>query len=83
MGKDNLPFYFQKVKEVLKRGGMFLLHYILCCFVGETNAWVDIYIFPGFYLPSLREVISVMSGWAFLLLIAQSLRNQYVKTLDI
>ncbi|MDU9800214.1 class I SAM-dependent methyltransferase, partial [Helicobacter pylori] len=35
VGKDNLPFYFKKVKEVLKRGGMFLLHSILCCFEGK------------------------------------------------
>ncbi|WP_183038119.1 ribose-phosphate pyrophosphokinase-like domain-containing protein, partial [Helicobacter pylori] len=34
-GKDNLPFYFKKVKEVLKTGGMFLLHSILCCFEGK------------------------------------------------
>ncbi|UOR41145.1 cyclopropane fatty acid synthase [Helicobacter pylori] len=83
VGKDNLPFYFKKVKEVLKKGGMFLLHSILCCFEGKTNAWVDKYIFPGGYLPSLREVMSVMSECDFHLLMAESLRIHYAKTLDI
>ncbi|WP_104761506.1 cyclopropane fatty acid synthase [Helicobacter cetorum] len=83
VGKDNLPFYFKKVKEVLKTGGMFLLHSILCCFEGKTNAWVDKYIFPGGYLPSLREVMSIMSECDFHLLMAESLRIHYAKTLDI
>ncbi|PAF54549.1 SAM-dependent methyltransferase [Helicobacter sp. 13S00482-2] len=83
VGKLNIPLYFKKVKEVLKPGGMFLLHSIMCCFEGETNAWIDKYIFPGGYLPSLREVISIMSESDFHLLIAESLRIHYAKTLDI
>ncbi len=83
VGKANLPFYFKKVKEVLKVGGMFLLHSILCCFEGTTNAWIDKYIFPGGYLPSLREVISIASESDFHLVLAESLRLHYAKTLDL
>ncbi|MDO7252450.1 class I SAM-dependent methyltransferase [Helicobacter cappadocius] len=83
VGKANIPLYFKKVKEVLKPGGMFLLHSIMCCFEGDTNAWIDKYIFPGGYLPSLREVISIMSESDFHLLMAESLRIHYAKTLDI
>lgn len=82
VGKANLPFYFKKVKEVLKVGGMFLLHSILCCFEGTTNAWIDKYIFPGGYLPSLREVISISAESDFHLVLAESLRLHYAKTLD-
>lgn len=82
VGKANIPLYFKKVKEVLKVGGMFLLHSIMCCFEGETNAWIDKYIFPGGYLPSLREVVSIMSESDFHLLTAESLRFHYAKTLD-
>ncbi|PAF46352.1 SAM-dependent methyltransferase [Helicobacter sp. 12S02634-8] len=82
VGKANIPLYFKKVKEVLKPGGMFLLHSIMCCFEGETNAWIDKYIFPGGYLPSLREVVSIMSESDFHLLMAESLRVHYAKTLD-
>ncbi|MBZ7930013.1 cyclopropane-fatty-acyl-phospholipid synthase family protein [Campylobacter molothri] len=83
VGKENLGLYFMKVKQVLKPGGMMLLHSILSMFEGKTNAWIDRYIFPGGYLPSLREVIGVMSEWDFHLLLAESLRIHYAKTLDI
>ncbi|MGH2266771.1 class I SAM-dependent methyltransferase [Campylobacter taeniopygiae] len=82
VGKENLGLYFMKVKQVLKPGGMMLLHSILSMFEGKTNAWIDQYIFPGGYLPSLREVISAMSEWDFHLLLAESLRMHYAKTLD-
>ncbi|MBZ7935259.1 MULTISPECIES: SAM-dependent methyltransferase [Campylobacter] len=82
VGKENLGLYFMKVKQVLKPGGMMLLHSILSMFEGKTNAWIDQYIFPGGYLPSLREVISIMSEWDFHLLLAESLRIHYAKTLD-
>lgn len=68
VGKENLGLYFMKVKQVLKPGGSMLLHSILAMFEGNTNAWIDKYIFPGGYLPSLREVVSTMSEWDFHLL---------------
>jgi len=83
VGKENLALYFSKVKQVLKPGGSFLLHSILAMFEGKTNAYIDKYIFPGGYLPSLREVISHSSEWDFHLLLAESLRIHYAKTLDL
>ncbi|AXP08338.1 cyclopropane-fatty-acyl-phospholipid synthase family protein [Campylobacter hepaticus] len=83
VGKENLGLYFMKVKQVLKPGGSMLLHSILAMFEGNTNAWIDKYIFPGGYLPSLREVVSTMSEWDFHLLLAESLRIHYAKTLDL
>ncbi len=82
VGKENLGLYFMKAKQVLKPGGSMLLHSILAMFEGKTNAWIDKYIFPGGYLPSLREVVSAMSEWDFHLLLAESLRIHYAKTLD-
>lgn len=82
VGKENLSLYFMKLKQVLKPGGSMLLHSILSMFEGKTNAWIDKYIFPGGYLPSLREVVSTMSEWDFHLLLSESLRMHYAKTLD-
>ncbi len=82
VGKENLSLYFMKLKQVLKPGGSMLLHSILSMFEGKTNAWIDKYIFPGGYLPSLREVVSTMSEWDFHLLLSESLRIHYAKTLD-
>ncbi len=83
VGKENLNLYFMKVKQVLKPGGYFLLHSILSMFEGKTNAFIDKFIFPGGYLPSLREIISIMSEWDFHLLLSESLRMHYAKTLDL
>ena len=83
VGKENLGLYFMKAKQVLKPGGTMLLHSILAMFEGKTNAWIDKYIFPGGYLPSLREVVSAMSEWDFHILLAESLRVHYAKTLDL
>lgn len=83
VGKENLPLYFAKSKEALKEGGMFLLHSIMSMFEGDTNAWIAKYIFPGGYLPSLREVVRIMSAFDYHLLLAESLRIHYAKTLDI
>ncbi|CBG39286.1 SAM-dependent methyltransferase [Helicobacter mustelae] len=83
VGRANFPLYFSKVKQCLKPSGSFLLHTILASFEGETNAWIDKYIFPGGYLPSLRELISIASEFDFHLLLAESLRLHYAKTLDI
>ena len=82
VGKNNLPLYFMKIKSLLKPGGSLLLHSIISMFEGETNAWIDKYIFPGGYLPSLRETVSIMSECDFHLLMAESLRIHYAKTLD-
>lgn len=82
VGKENLGLYFMKAKQVLKPGGSMLLHSILAMFEGKTNAWIDKYIFPGGYLPSLREIVSAMSEWDFHLLLVESLRIHYAKTLD-
>lgn len=83
VGKQNIPFYFMKAKSLLKPGGTFLLHSIIAMFEGKTNTWIDKYIFPGGYLPSLREVVSIMSECDFHLLLAESLRIHYAKTLDL
>lgn len=83
VGKKNLPLYFMRVKQALKPSGIFLLHSIMSPFEGKTNTWIDKYIFPGGYLPSLREVVSIMNECDFHLLLGESLRMHYAKTLDI
>ncbi|MDN2799033.1 class I SAM-dependent methyltransferase, partial [Campylobacter jejuni] len=67
----------------LKHAGSMLLHSSFALFEGKTNAWIDKYIYPGGYLPSLREVVSAMSEGDFHLLLAESVRIHYAKTLDL
>jgi len=82
VGRDNLPCYMSKVNELLVPGGTFLLHTIIGMFEGLTNSWMGKYIFPGGYVPSLRETICFLPEYDFHLIHAESLRMHYAKTLD-
>lgn len=82
VGQEHLALYMKKVQGVLKPGGLFLLHSITGTTENPVNAWIDRYIFPGGYLPSLREIIRHFSDYDFYLLHAESLRLHYALTLD-
>lgn len=51
-------------------------------FEGPVNPWIDKYIFPGGYIPSLREVIWLLPDYDFHLLDIECLRLHYAMTLD-
>ena len=53
VGPKNYDVYFKTLREVLKPEGLFLLHTI-----GGTGAdpWLDRYIFPGGYLPTIAQI---------------------------
>ena len=82
VGKANLPQYMEKVDRLLAPGGLSLLHSIIAIKEGSVNSWSDRYIFPGGYIPSLREVIQLLPDFDFHLLHAESLRLHYARTLD-
>lgn len=81
VGKEYLPEYFKNVHALLKEGGISLLHCITSL-KGGTNRWIDKYIFPGGYLPSIKELISYISEEDFYLIDVESLRRHYAKTLE-
>lgn len=82
VGKANLPRYLEKVEQLLKPGGLSMLHSIMGIDEVGNNAWSDKYIFPSGYIPSLREVIQLLPIYDFHLLHAESLRLHYARTLD-
>jgi cyclopropane-fatty-acyl-phospholipid synthase len=82
VGKPNMRKYMEKVRALLKPGGLSMLHTIAGIGEGAYNSWSDKYIFPGSYVPSLREVISLFPDYDFHLLHAESLRLHYAMTLD-
>lgn len=82
VGKDNIPKYMEKVNRLLKPGGLSVLHTITGMTEEPVNEWIEKYIFPGGYIPSLREIITQLPAYQFHLLHAESLRLQYAKTLD-
>lgn len=82
VGRENLANYMRKVYELLAPGGVSLLHTITGLLEETSNAWIGKYIFPGGYVPSLRETVWLLPQFDFHLLHAESLRLHYALTLD-
>lgn len=82
VGKANLPRYMATVRKLLKPGGLSLLHTITHTVEGPPTAWMKKYIFPGGYVPSLREVVWLLPDYDFHVLDVESLRMHYALTLD-
>lgn len=82
VGKENLTKYMEAVDKLLLPGGVSLLHSIMGTDEHPVNPWIDKYIFPGGYIPSLREIVWLLPGYNFHLLHAESLRLHYAMTLD-
>lgn len=74
--------YFKKVAALLKPGGLTMLHTLTSLTEKATNTWVKKYIFPGGYIPSLREVVALLPEFGFHVLHIESLRRHYAKTLE-
>lgn len=82
VGKTNLRQYMAVVHKLLRPGGLALIHSITHMTEGEPNSWINKYIFPGGYIPSLRELVWFLPDYDFHLLDIESLRMHYAITLD-
>ncbi|MDC7291333.1 cyclopropane-fatty-acyl-phospholipid synthase family protein [Blautia schinkii] len=81
VGRENYPVFIGCVNAVMKKGGLFLLHFISALKEYPGDAWMKKYIFPGGMVPSLREVLSCMAEEDFHTLDIENLRLHYNKTL--
>lgn len=81
VGKEYLEEYFQIINKLLKRGSVSLLHCITSL-KGGNDPWINKYIFPGGYIPAVKELVSYMAEQGFHLLDMESLRRHYGKTLE-
>lgn len=82
VGKRFLPVYMRRTAELLKKGGLGLLHTIATEVDAGSDAWIHRYIFPGGYLPSLAETIGEMGKAGLNVLDVEGLRLHYGRTLD-
>jgi cyclopropane-fatty-acyl-phospholipid synthase len=82
VGQDHLAEYFSNVNNLLNDKGVSLLHCITSTEVGGNKTWIDKYIFPGGYVPAVRELINCMSDERFTLIDAENLRLHYGRTLE-
>ncbi|MCH4097233.1 MAG: cyclopropane-fatty-acyl-phospholipid synthase family protein [Acidaminococcus provencensis] len=82
VGRSHYEQYMTVVDQVLKEGGLFLLHFINGRDQINSNPWMRKYIFPGGTLPTIYEIIELGDKGPFQLLDAESLRRHYAKTLQ-
>ncbi|OGO77195.1 MAG: SAM-dependent methyltransferase [Clostridiales bacterium GWB2_37_7] len=82
VGRANLPTYMETVNRLLAPGGVSVLHCITGQIEGSCNSWIRKHIFPGGYIPSIRELVWLLPEYDFHLLDVESLRLHYAKTLE-
>jgi cyclopropane-fatty-acyl-phospholipid synthase len=70
------------IHRCLKPAGRGLLHFIGRNRPNRTSPWLEKRIFPGAYMPCLREAMRVFEPWQFSVLDVENLRLHYARTLD-
>ena len=82
VGKKFIPTFIQKASDLLKTGGLALLHTIGKDTPSSGDPWTFSYIFPGAYIPTLHEILKEMGKTGFSILDVENLRLHYAKTLE-
>ncbi len=83
VGRPHIPLYLSRIRELLRPGGLSVLHTLTKMKEDAVNGWTAKYIFPGGYIPSLREIIYTQAAQELHVLHVESLRPHYAKTLDL
>ena len=82
LGTSFFPEFFQKVRDVLTPEGVALVHTMgRMGKPGTTDAFMQKYIFPGGYLPSLGEMVTASERERLIMADCEMLRLHYVYTL--
>lgn len=82
VGRVNLPVFMEEVDKLLVEGGAALLHCITGLVETEGNDFLMKYIFPGGYIPSVRELVDHMSRHNLRINDLENLRLHYHRTLQ-
>ncbi|MDB5178175.1 MAG: cfa [Patescibacteria group bacterium] len=82
VGRHNQDNYFSAVGRLLAPGGLSVLHTITNQFETTPDPWIDKYIFPGGYIPAVREVVHKLPRHNFHLTDYENLRLHYALTLE-
>ena len=82
VGKAFIPVFMHKVSQLLKKGGIGLLHTIGKNTESPSDPWIMKYIFPGGYIPKLAEIVREMGRSGFPIMDVENLRFHYGHTLD-
>ncbi len=80
VGKEFIPVYFSSLQKILKPQGLSLLHTVTRPLESPPMPWMEKYIFPWDYVPSLREVLWNLPEYSFHIIDMESLRMHYAMT---
>ena len=82
VGPSNIPTYFSTVRRLLAPGGVAVIHSIAVHNrSGPVNRWMGRYIFPGGYLPSVRQLVSAAEAQGLKILDMEIMQGHYAETL--
>ena len=83
VGRSSYASFFRKCFELLTNDGAMVLHTIGCLTgPGFTTPWLDKYIFPGGYIPSLSEIVPEIEKAGLKITDVEVLRSHYAMTLE-
>ena len=82
VGRGNQDEYFTAISTLLKDKGLSVLHTISKDTEMRSDSWINKYIFPGGYIPSVRQVVGALPDYDFHLVDYENLRIHYAMTLD-
>ncbi|MBA8881255.1 SAM-dependent methyltransferase [Phyllobacterium myrsinacearum] len=83
VGAGSYGQFFRKCAELLDENGVMVLHTIGCSAVpGFTTPWLDKYIFPGGYIPSMSEILPEIEKAGLTVTDVEVLRLHYASTLS-
>ena len=81
-GRDHLEDVVRAHAQFLKPGGLGMLHFIGHVGRRETEFFIRNYVFPGGWIPSLADTITVMEDAGLEIVDIENLRRHYALTLD-
>lgn len=82
VGMAHYGDFFRKMAELMTPQGVMLLHYIgQASKPWATNPWIEKYIFPGGYMPSLSEVLPLIEKAGLMVKDIEALPMHYAHTL--
>src|SRR5262249_28812786 len=82
VGVENYRTYFKKIKSLMKKDAVALVHFIGRLDVpGEPDGWMLKYIFPGGYVPAFSEVVPAIEKAKLYTTDIEIWRYHYVETL--
>jgi cyclopropane-fatty-acyl-phospholipid synthase len=82
VGAGNYKDLSDVIRRSIGESGRGLIHFIGKNQPGAYSRWMRKRIFPGAYIPALREALEILERWDYSVVDIENLRLHYAKTLE-